>query len=78
MSKAIQTTTMDKEPTADDMNVGTTIDDRDMKEEVDSSGIAIYELVNPHNASSAIKKGTYVHTVRTRTELTLNSVRIAG
>ena len=60
------------------MNVGTTIDDRDMKEEVDSSGITIYELVDPHNASSAIKKGTDVQTVYTRTELTLNSVRIAG
>ena len=69
---------MGKDTTADDMNIGTTIDDRDMKEEVDSSGIVIYELVDAQNASSAINKGTDVQTVRTRTKLTLNSVRIAG
>ena len=76
MSKIIPTTRTGKDTTADDMNVGMTIDDRDMKEEVDSSGIVIYELVDPHNDSSAIKKGTDVQTVHTRTELTLNSVHI--
>ena len=60
MSKIIPTIRTGKDMTTDDMNVGTTIDDRDMKEEVDSSRIAIYELVDPHNASSSIKKGTDV------------------
>ena len=78
MSKIIPTIRTGKDTTADDMNVGMTIDERDMKEEVDSSGIAIYELVDPHNASSAIKKGTDVQTVHTKIELTLNSVCIAG
>ena len=40
------------------MNAGTTIDDKGLEEEVDSSGIATYELVDPPNASFAIKKGT--------------------
>ena len=60
------------------MTVGTTIDDKGLEEEVDSQGIETYELVDPHIASFATKKGTYAPTVPTRTELTLNSVRIAG
>ena len=35
MSKIIPTTITGKDMTADDMNIGTTINDRDMKEEVD-------------------------------------------
>ena len=41
---------------ADDMNTGTTIDDKGLEEEVDSLGITTYELVDPRNASFAIKK----------------------
>ena len=67
---------MGKEPKADDMNVGMTIDDKGLEEEVDSSRIVTYELVDPPSASSAIKKGTNAQTARTRTELTLNSVHI--
>ena len=55
--------------TADDMNVGMTIDDKGL-EEVDSLGIETYALVDPASASFAIKRGTYAQTVRTRTELT--------
>ena len=78
MSKIIPTIRTGKDMAADDMNVSTKINDRDMKAEVDSSGITIYKLIDQHNASSAIKKGTDVQTVYTRTELTLNSVRIVG
>ena len=60
---------MGNRPTADDMTVGMTIDDKGL-EEVDSSGIATYELVDHPSASSAIKKGTDAQTVRTRTKLT--------
>ena len=62
--------------TTDDMSAGTTTDARVMEEEVDSPGIATYELVDPHNASYVIKKGTDTQTVHTRTELILNSVHI--
>ena len=58
------------------MNAGTTIDDKGLEEEVDSSGIATYALVDPPSASSTIKKGIDVQTVRTMTELTLNYVHI--
>ena len=78
MSKIIPMTRMGKDTKADDMSVGTTIDDKGLEEEVDSSGIATYDRVDLPSASSAIKKGTDVQTVRTRTELTLNSLRIAG
>ena len=76
MNKIILMIRTGKELKADDMNAGTTIDNKGLEEEVDSSGITTYELVDPPSASSAIKKGTDVQTVRTRTELTLNSVRI--
>ena len=76
MNKIILMIRMGKEPKADDMNAGTIIDDKGLEEEVDSSGIATYELVDPPSASSAIKKGTDAQTVRTRIELTLNSVHI--
>ena len=61
---------------ADDMSVDTTIDDKGLEEEVDSLGIATYDHVDLPSASSTIKKGTDAQTVRTRTELTLNSVHI--
>ena len=76
MNKIILMTRTGKELKADDMNAGTTIDDKGLEEEVDSSGIATYELVNPPSASSTIKKGTDAQTIRTRTKLTLNSVCI--
>ena len=78
MSKIIPTIRTGKDTTADDMNVSMTIDDRDMKEEVDSSGIATSDHVDLASASSAIKKDTDVQNILTRTELTLNSVRIVG
>ena len=43
--------------TADDMNFGTTIDEKGL-EEVDSLGIETYALVDLANASFAIKRGT--------------------
>ena len=58
------------------MTVGMKIDDKGL-EEVDSLGIETYALVDLARASFAIKRGTDVQTVRTRTELTLNSLRIA-
>ena len=61
---------------AKDMSVGTIIDDKGLEEEVNSFRIATYELVDPPSASSAIKKGIDAQTVRTRTKLTLNFVRI--
>ena len=60
----------------DDMRAGTTIDNKGLEEEFDSSRIATYDRVDLHSASSAIKKGTDAQTVRTRTKLILNSVRI--
>ena len=78
MSKIIPMTRTGNDTKADDMSAGTTIDNKGLEEEVDSSGIVTYELVDPPSASSAIKKGTDVQTVRTRIELTLNSVRIVG
>ena len=60
------------------MNAGTTIDDKGLEEEVDSSGITTSDHVDLASASSAIKKDTDVQTVLTKTELTLNSVRIVG
>ena len=49
------------------MNIGTTIDNKGLEEEVDSSGIATYDHVGPHSASSATKKVTDAQTVRTKT-----------
>ena len=77
MSKVIQTIRMGNKLMADDMNVGMKIDDKGL-EEVDSLGIETYALVDPTSASFAIKKDTDVQTVRTRTDLTLNSVHIVG
>ena len=76
MNKIILMTRTGKELKADDMNAGTTIDDKGLEEEVDSSGIATYDRVDLPSASSAIKKGTNAQTVRTSTELTLNSIHI--
>ena len=67
MSKIIPMIRMGNDTKADDMNAGTTIDDKGLEEEVYSSGIATYELVNPPSASSAIKKGTDAQTIHTRT-----------
>ena len=64
--------------TADDMNADMTIDDQGFEEQVDSLGIAKYEVVDPHNALFVTKKGTDAQTVRTRTELTSNFVHTVG
>ena len=67
-----------KDTKANVMSISMTIDDKGLEEEVDSSGIATYDHVDLPSVSFAIKKDTDVQTVRTRTELTLNSVCIAG
>ena len=69
-------TRMGNDTKADDMSAGMIIDDKGLEEEVDSSGIATYDHIDLPSASSAIKKDTDAQTVRTRTKLTLNSVRI--
>ena len=76
MSKIILMIRMGNDTKADDMSAGTTIDDKGLEEEVDSSGITTYDRVDLPSASSAIKKGTDAQTVRTRIELTLNSIHI--
>ena len=76
MRKTIQTIRTGNKLTADGMNVGMIIDDKGLEEEVDSFGIETYELVDLASASFAIKRGTDAQTVRTKTELTWNSVRI--
>ena len=58
----------------DDMSSGTTTDVKVMEEEVDSLGIATYELVDPPSASYATKKVTDTQTVCTKTGLILNSI----
>ena len=63
MSKIILMTRTGNDTKADDMRAGTTIDDKGLEEEVDSSGITTSD---------------HVQTILTRTELTLNSVRIVG
>ena len=78
MSKIILMTRTGNDTKADDMSTGTTIDDKDLEEEFDSSEIMTYDRVDLPSASSAIKKGTDVQTVRTRTEMTLNSVHIVA
>ena len=78
MRKIILMTETGNDTKADDMNTGTTIDDKGLKEMVDSSGIATYDRIDLLSVSSAIKKDTYVQTVLTRTELTLNYVPIVG
>ena len=78
MSKIIPMTRTGNDTKADDTSAGTTIDDKGLEEEVDSSGIAISDHVDLASASSAIKKDIDVQTVLIRTELTLNSVRIVG
>ena len=78
MRKIILTTRTGNDTKVNDMSIGMTIDDKGLEEEVDSSGIATSDHVDLASASSAIKKDTDVQTVLTRTELTLNSVRIVG
>ena len=58
---------MDKDTMVDDMSAGTTIDDKDTQAEVDSSGIATYNHVDPPSASYVIKKVIDMLTVHTRT-----------
>ena len=71
-------TRMGKDTKADDMSASTTIDNKGLEEEVDSSGIATTDHIDLASASSAIKKDTDVQTMLTRTKLTLNFVRIVG
>ena len=56
-----------KDTKADDMSAGTTIDDKGLEEEADSSGIATYDRVGLPSALYVIKKGTDTPTVHTRT-----------
>ena len=60
MSKIILMTRTGNDMKDDDMSTGTTIDDKGLEEEVDSSGIATYDHVDLASASSAIKKDTDV------------------
>ena len=75
MSKTIQQIIrMDKDTTADNMSSGTTIDAKDMEEEVDSLGIVTHDRVDLPSASHVTKKVTSMQTVHTRTGLISNSV----
>ena len=58
-----------KDTKVDDISAGTTIDDKGLEEEVDSSGIVTYNRVALTNALYVIKKGTDTPTVHTRTGL---------
>ena len=78
MSKIILMTRTGNDTKADNMSAGTTINDKGLEGEADSSGIMTYDHVDLATASSAIKKNTDVQTVLTRTELTLNSICIVG
>ena len=51
------------------MNACTTIDDKGLEEEVDSSGIATYGRIDLPSALYVINKGTDTPTVHTRTGL---------
>ena len=69
-SKTIQQTIRtDKDTTTDNMSTGTTIDAKDMEEEVNSLGIATTDRVNPSSASPIIKRVIGMQTIHTRTEL---------
>ena len=76
MRKIILMTRTGNNTKADDMSADTTIDDKGLEEEVDSSGIATYDRVDLLSASSAIKKDIDAQTVHTRTGLILNFVHI--
>ena len=67
MNKIIPMTRAGKDTKADDMSAGTTIDDKGLEEEVDSSGIATYDCIDLPSALYVIKKGTDTSTVHTRT-----------
>ena len=69
MSKIIPMTRTGNDTKADDMSTGTTIDDKGLEEEVDSSGITTYDRVDPPSVLYVIKKGTDTPTVHTRTGL---------
>ena len=68
----------DKDTMAYDMSISTTIDAKDMEEEVDSLGIATHDRVDLPSASHVTKKVTVMQTVHTRTGLISNSVPTAG
>ena len=79
MSKKIQEMIrMDKDTTVDDMSTGTTIDAKDMEEEVDSLGIETTDHVTPSSASHVIKRDIDMQTVHIRIELISNSILIMG
>ena len=67
MSKIILMTRMGNDMKADDMSTSTTIADKGLEDEVDSSGIATFDHVDLASASSAIRKDTDVQTILTRT-----------
>ena len=69
MSKIILMTRTGNDTKANDMSAGTTIDDKGLEEEVDSSGIVTYDHVDLPSALYVIKKGTNTPTVHTRTGL---------
>ena len=65
-----------KDTKADDLSAGTTIDDKGLEEEVDSSGITTYDHIDLPSASFVINKVIDTSTVHTRTKLILNYVTI--
>ena len=69
MSKILPMTRMGNDTKADDMSAGTTIDDKGLEEEVDSSRITTYDRIDLTNALYVIKKGTDTPTVHTKTRL---------
>ena len=78
MSKIITMTRMGNDTKADYMSAGTTIDDKGLEEEVDSSGITTYDPVDLPSGLYVIKKGTDTPTVHTRTRLISNSIPTIG
>ena len=64
----------DKDTTADNMSTDTTIDAKDMEEEVDSLGIATHDRVDLPSVSHVTKKVTGMQTIHTRIGLISNSV----
>ena len=66
MSKIILTTRTGNDTKANDMSAGTTIDDKGLEEEVDSSGIVTNDCVDLPSALYVINKGTDMPTFHTR------------
>ena len=67
---------MDKDMMVNDMSAGTTIDAKDMEEEVDSLGITTTDHIDPSNALHVTRRDISMQIVHTRTELTSNFVLI--